>query len=140
MKGFNKNPFECTLAIKLDLTSAFNHVEHNKLLEIMIDLGLSSCYVKFYKGFLTDRRFNVKYNNSISKSAKESYGSPQGTVSSLWLFLIYMEDLLRKTKLFCLYHEIEMGMFADDLTAWITESNINILEQKLTNLLNKIII
>jgi len=93
-KGFNKKPFERILVLKLDLTSAFSHVGHTKLLEIIMNLGLPACYVKFYKGFLTDQRFYVKYNNTLSKSTKESCNSLQGIVSLPWLFLIYMEDLL----------------------------------------------
>ena len=134
--GFNNSL--STLAIKLDLTSAFNHVEHDKLLQIMINLNLPQRYVKFYKGFLNDRRFKVKCNTSLSKSAKESCGSPQGTVSSPWLFLLYMEDLLRKIKLYNLYHEIEVGMFADNLTAFTTGKDLTTLEDRLSKLINKI--
>ena len=67
--------------------------------------------------FLADQRFIVKCKSATSKSSKESCGSPQGTVSSLWLFLACAEDLLQKTKLVCSCHEIEVGMFADDLTS-----------------------
>ena len=105
-KGFNTS--EQTLVIKLNLTSAFNHIEYDKLLQIMIDLDLHACYIKFYKGFLNDRCFKVKYNCTLSRSIKESYRSLQGTVSSLLLFLICIEDLLKKIKLFNLYHSIEV--------------------------------
>ena len=74
-KGFNT--CSNTLAIKPDLTSAFNHAGHDKLLQIMIDLNLSASYIRFCKGFLNDRRFKVKCNASLSESAKESCRSPQ---------------------------------------------------------------
>ena len=80
--GFNKKPFEYTLLLKLDLISAFNHIEHNKLLEIMINVSLPPCFVKFHKGFLNYSRFKVWHNMLISSSVKESCRSSQGAVSS----------------------------------------------------------
>ena len=51
--GFNNSL--STLGKKIDLTSAFNHAEHDKLLQIMINLKLPVSYIKFCKGFLNDR-------------------------------------------------------------------------------------
>ena len=89
--------------------------------------------------FLADQRFIVKCKSATSKSAKESCGSPQGTVSLLWLFLTCVEDLLQKIKLFCLCHEIEIGMFVDDLASWTSGADMTALENRQTKLLNKII-
>ena len=132
--GFNQEPFQRTLAEKLDLTSAFNKVDHECLLDIMNNIGIPSCFGKFYKGFLNDRRFRVKFGGAISKTARESCGSPQGTVSSPWLFLIYMEAMLRRIMLIATRHHINLGMFADDLTAWTTGRDLSRLERRLTDL------
>ena len=104
----------------------------------MIHLNLPASYVKFYKGFLNDRHFRVRVRNTLSKSAKESCGSPQGTISSPWLFLIYMEDLLHNLKLYNLYHNIEVGIFTDDLTAFTMEKDLTTLENRLNGLIEKI--
>ena len=133
--GFNEYPFHRTLAAQLDLTSAFNKVEHLCLLDIMDDLGIPSCFGKFYKGFLNNRRFRVKFHGAISRSAKESCGSPQGTVSSPWLFLIYMEAMLRKIVPIANRQNINIGMFADDLTAWTTGRELPPLQERLTSLI-----
>ena len=127
--GSNQSPFHQTLAKKLGLTSAFNKVDHGYLLDIMDDIKIPPCFGKFYKGFLSDQRFRVKFNNAVSKSAKESCGSPQGIVSSPWLFLIYMEAMLRKIVPIATLHNIKMGMFADNLTPWTTGRNLPRLEK-----------
>ena len=103
----------------------------------MTNSNLPASCVKFYKGFLTDRRFKVKCKTDLSKSSRESCGSPQGTVSSPWLFLTHMECLLRKIKMFNLHHQIEVGMFADDLTAFATGDNLTMLENRLGMLTEK---
>jgi len=51
-KNFNLKPFNRTLAMQLDLISAFNYVEHEKLLSIIDDLNIPPYFRKFCKGFL----------------------------------------------------------------------------------------
>ncbi len=93
--GFNQQPFLRTLATQLDLTSAFNRVEHLSLLEIMDNIGIPSCFGLFDHEFLSDHCFKVRSGNTLSKSAQESCRSPQGTVSSTWIFLICIKSFLR---------------------------------------------
>ena len=49
-----------------------------------------------------------------------------------------MEDLLHNIKLFNLYHNIEVGMFTDDLTAFTTGKDLATLENRLNGLIEKI--
>ena len=74
----------------------------------------------------------------MSKSAKESCGSPQGTVSSPWLFLIYMEALLRKISPVAEMTNVNLGMFSDDLTLWTTGLSLPSLEHKLTGMIKSV--
>ena len=133
--GFNQNPFFRTLAVKLGQTSAFNKVKHDGLLDAMEELTIPPCYGNFYKGFLWDRRFRVRIGNMLSRLARESCGSPQGTVSSPWLFNIYMEPMLRYVVPIATRHQINIGMFADDISGWTTGCNIKPLEMKMTGLI-----
>ncbi len=52
--GFNQQPFLRKLSTQLDLTSAFNRVEHISLLKIMDEIGVPSFLGLFYCGFLND--------------------------------------------------------------------------------------
>ena len=97
--------------IKLNLNSTFNCIEYDKLLQIIILLRITAYFIEFHKGFLNNRRFRVKCNNMF-------YQLPQGTVSSLQLFLIFMKALLCKIYLFCLCNNINFRMFADNLLAF----------------------
>ena len=97
--GFNQQEdgtFLRTLAIKFDFTSAFNLLDHDGLLDIMDDVGIPPCFGRFYRGFLQNRRFRVRVGNAVSHLVREANGSPQGTVSSPWPFIIYMEAMFRK--------------------------------------------
>ena len=94
-QGFEALPTLWMVLVQLDLTSAYNHVEHTELLHIFAKLKIPAIYARFYSGFLSGRTFHVRCGNSFSKPVHKACGVPQGTVSSPILFLIYMEDMLR---------------------------------------------
>jgi hypothetical protein len=93
--GFETKPFLRIIVTTLDLSSAFNRVDHLKLLDLFQELHIPPIYARFYKAFLLDCIFWVQYGNTKSRWAKESCGTPQGTVSSPFLFINYMEGMLR---------------------------------------------
>ena len=93
-QGFEALPALRMVLVQLDLTSAYNHVEHTELLHIFAKLKIPAVYARFYSGFLSGCTFRVRCGNSFSKPVREACGVPQGTVSSPILFLIYMEDML----------------------------------------------
>jgi hypothetical protein len=94
MLGFEAKPHLHTVVATLDLTSAFNHVDHLELLNVFQELSIPPIYGQFYHGFLHNHIFQVRCGNHFSKWKKESCGSPQGTVSSPVLFIIYVEALI----------------------------------------------
>ena len=131
--GFeHKLPYHCMLAMKLDLSSTFNHVTHLKLLSGFIQLHIHSWFLQFYKSFLNDHWFHIQGQNTTSKWVQEQNGSPQGTVSSPILFLLYLQLMLNKILPdFKLLH-IEISLFTDDITIWTTGPEITKLETKIT--------
>jgi Reverse transcriptase (RNA-dependent DNA polymerase) len=95
---------------------------------------LPPVYGHFYQSFLLNRILKVPYGNTTSSWAKESSGTPQRTVSSPFLFIIYMEGVLRTIMPTTNQLGIQVAMFADDFTLWDTgyctpslASNLSIL-------------
>jgi hypothetical protein len=124
------------LVASLDLALAFNHVDHVHLLNIFWKLSIPSVYGCFYKGFLQDHIFHVHCGSDFSKWKKECCGSPQSMISSPILFIIYMEDFIRKTLPVANAKWINMGMFADDLTIWKTGNNIPQMSNDVSDFIN----
>jgi hypothetical protein len=139
MLGFEAKPHKRTVAVTLDLASAFNRVDHVHLLHLFRELSIPPVYGRFYKGFLEDRIFRVRCGHTYSKWKKESCGSPQGTVSSPVLFIIYMEGFLRTCLPAADSRRINMALFADDLTLWKTGSDIQQMANDITTLINNYI-
>ena len=83
-----------TCCIFLDLTKAFDIVNHDVLLHKMKNFyGFRELAFKLMQSYLSNRKQYTKMNSFKSDRSKIEYGVPQG--SSLWrlLFLLCINDL-----------------------------------------------
>ena len=84
--------------IYLDLSKAFDKVNHAILLHKLELSGISGKLLTWIKNFLTNRTQHVVIDGATSSTAKVLSGVPQGTVLGPVLFIIYMNDLHRVIK------------------------------------------
>lgn len=122
---------EKVIGIFLDLSRAFDSVEHGKLVEVLRTLGVNSTELTWFKSYLSERKQFVELDYYINHSRvryKEKfasqlltvqYGVPQGSILGPLLFLCYLKGLPgavwgRNNKL-CLY--------ADDTNVIVTADN-----------------
>ncbi|XP_061759223.1 probable RNA-directed DNA polymerase from transposon BS isoform X1 [Nerophis ophidion] len=100
-----------SMLLLLDLSAAFDTVDHNILLErIKIRIGISDSALSWFNSYLTDRMQCVSYNSVTSDYVKVTCGVPQGSVLGPVLFSIYMlplGDVIRK-------YGISFHCYADD--------------------------
>ena len=109
---------EVPLGIFIDLSKAFDTLDHDILLRKLKYYGLTGISLKLFKSYLTNRKQFVNYNSVNSDLLTISTGVPQGSILGPLLFLIYMNDIHNATNLF---HFI---LFADDTTL-ITKNGVN---------------
>lgn len=79
--------------ILLDLSAAFDTVNHEILLARLEELGLHDSALKLMASFLKDRSFSEKLGEYTSDSFKSPCGVPQGSSLSPTLFNVYVASL-----------------------------------------------
>ena len=129
-----------TLAVFLDLSKAFDSLEHSVLVKKLEKYGIRGVALKWYESYLRNREIRVKCKVASSGRIEYSdyqeitYGAPQGSCFGPLIFLIFTNDL---------YHHVKHSstiLFADDTTLHKTHRDLQYLkrclEQDLTNLLD----
>ena len=126
-----------TVAVFLDLSKAFDTLEHEIVLSKMYRYGIRGVPLQWFKDYLSNRKIRVRCkptsvgHDVVSDTYDIQYGTPQGSCLGPLIFLIFCNDLnLHLDYMDCL-------QFADDTTLMYSHSNPNYLafciENDLTN-------
>ena len=94
----------------LDLSKAFDTLDHTILLQKLEFYGLSNFVKEIFKNYLMHRKQYVKFEDTKSGLLPITTGVPEGSILSPQLFLIYINDLHVALALF------NFILFADDTT------------------------
>lgn len=98
-----------SMALFIDITKAFDTVDHKILLRKLYDCGFRGSTFNWFKSYLTGRSQSVKIGQSHSEPKSLSLGVPQGSVLGPILFLIYINSI------FSLPLKSKITGFADDM-------------------------
>jgi hypothetical protein len=132
------------MAVFLDMTKAFDFVNHSKLLHKLERYGVRGRVLDWIKSYLEDRKQCTEISKISEENGvlfKKTYrsqfrltntGVPQGSILGPLLFIIYINDLPNAVS-------CKTIMFADDTTLLLKCNNNLTYERDLNNVLMNVI-
>ena len=105
-----------TMMVILDLSTAFDMVDHNILLKILeSQFGVTDTALKWFDSYLRPRSFNVSIGDKYSESKQLRFSVPQGSCNGANIFTCYCA-LINKV----VPYLVSIDGFVDDHSLWKT--------------------
>ena len=132
--GFNKSkPPDRTIAIQLDMSKAFDTVNHNKLMLKLMNTDIPATYTKYINNYIKGRVGYVSMQGVNSRKKLVKLGIPQGSVLSPMLFNIYMSDIPVGGD------GVKITSYADDITILASHKDIPTATSTAQSYLDKVL-
>ncbi|KAF2350945.1 Reverse transcriptase domain [Trinorchestia longiramus] len=110
-----------TLLLLLDLSKAFDSVEHKRLLEKISNIGIAT---QWFQSYLANRSHAVKLENTISSPIQNDSGVPRGSILGPLLFSIFINDFPSTPS------NTRISMYADDVQIAMTSAPAKLSQTK----------
>ncbi len=125
---FNSDSGKISVLVLLDLSAAFDTVDHNILLERLENwVGLSGMALKGFRSYLEGRGYYVSIGEHKSKWTSMTCGVPQGSILAPLLFSLYMlplSQIMRKNQI--AYHSYAF----DEINSWMCQNFLQLNKEK----------
>ena len=123
---------EFTIGIFLDLSKAFDTINHKILIQKLEHYGIRGVTKLWFQDYLTNRKQIVKYSQVRSKEMLIENGVPQGSILGPILFLLYVNDIENCSQL------LSFVLFADDTNIFYSNKCLKTVNEVIQAEINKV--
>ena len=120
-----------SVLVLLDLSAAFDTIDHKILLEDASRFGVRDSALSLLESYLSDRFQRVVADGAISGQIPLRFGVPQGSVLGPLLFVIYVSSLSSLLSA----HGVVYHFYADDTQFYFSIENVDEAKNKIESLL-----
>ena len=120
-----------TLGFFIELSKAFDTVDHQILLKKLKHYGVNEKTLAWLRSYLLQRKKYIENSNDIKYFLEIDCSVPQGSLLGPLLFLIYVNN-------FYLASKLKNVMFADDTNLFLSDENISELFQQMNKELKSV--
>ncbi len=124
---------EHLVAIFFDLEKAYDTAWKHGIMSDLHDIGLRGRLPIFIQNFLSNRTFRVRVGTTYSDSYEQENGVPQGSILSVTLFSIKINNIAKVLK-----PGVDCGLYVDDFQICYRSKNIHTIERQLQQNLNRL--
>ena len=116
-KGLNNS--EYVASIFMDLSKAFDVIDHTILKQKLEHYGFRGAFLDFIISYVQNRQYFVSTNGYKSPIKTVNIGVPQGSILGPLLFLLYVNDMKNSSDV------LHFLQYADDSTTTYSSDNLN---------------
>ena len=124
---------EHLVTIFFDLEKEYDTTWKYGIMKNIHDIGLKGRLPLFIQNFLNDREFKVKVGSTLSELHKQEQGVPQGSILSVTLSSIKINDILKNIN-----PGVDCSLYVDDFLICYRSKNMHTIERQLQQNLNNI--
>uniref|UniRef100_A0A1B0CYZ6 Uncharacterized protein n=1 Tax=Phlebotomus papatasi TaxID=29031 RepID=A0A1B0CYZ6_PHLPP len=124
---------EHLVAVFFDLKKAYDMTWPRGVIESVLNHGITGNMAYFINNFLQNRKIRVIMGNYTSNTFQLDNSVPQGSVLSVTLFLVYINEIFKY-----LPSNVQGLLYADDLVIFHRSHNIDTCEENLQLAINSL--